>query len=142
MHHKWQLYEVWFRRYGAQQTEFLLIWIIFLPFYPPNNSENQKIPRDIIILHNFTENDIHMMYSSWDMERGRQNFLPFWTIFCPFISLTIQKIKNSKKWKSAWRYHHFTQVPQKPWSYAILSLKYGIFFFHTYSWTCLKNIFL
>ena len=99
MHHKWQLYEVWFLRYGAQQTEFLLIWIIFLPFYPPNNLENQKIPRDIIILHNFTENDIHMMYSSWDMERGRQNFLPFWTIFCPFTSLTIQKIKNSKKWK-------------------------------------------
>ena len=71
----------------------------FLPFYPPNNPENQKIPRDIIILHKFTENDIHMMYGSWDTERGRQNFLPFWTIFCPFTSLAIQKIKNSKKRK-------------------------------------------
>ena len=71
----------------------------FLPFYPPNNPENQKIPRDIIILHKFTENDIHMMYGSWDTECGRQNFLPFWTIFCPFTSLAIQKIKNSKKRK-------------------------------------------
>ena len=71
----------------------------FLPFYPPNNPENQKIPRDIIILHKFTENDIHMTYGSWDTERGRQNVLPFWTIFCPFTSLAIQKIKNSKKRK-------------------------------------------
>ena len=64
VHHKLKSYEVWFLRYGAQQTEFLLIWIIFLPFYPPNNPENQKIPRDIIVLHKFTENDIHMMYGS------------------------------------------------------------------------------
>ena len=59
----------------------------------------KKIPEDIIILHMFTKNDIHMMYGSWDMVRDRQNFWQFWVILCPFTSLTTQKIKISKKWK-------------------------------------------
>ena len=33
------------------------------------------------------------------MEHNRQNFSSFWTIFCPFPPLTIQKIKNWKKMK-------------------------------------------
>ena len=44
----------------------------------------KKIPGPIMILHNYTINDSHMTYGSWDMERSRQNFLSFWTIFCPF----------------------------------------------------------
>ena len=40
-----------------------------------------------------------MMYGSWDMKRDRQNFLSFWTICCPFTSLTTQKIKILKNWK-------------------------------------------
>ena len=42
----------------------------------------KKTSGDIIILHICTINDNHMMYGSWDMERNRQNFLSFWTIFC------------------------------------------------------------
>ena len=57
------------------------------------------------------------------MDSNRQNFLPFWTIFCPFTPLT-QKIKVLKKWKKTWRYHHFTKVYQKLWSYALLLLRY------------------
>ena len=37
MYHKWQLYDVWFVRYGTQQTNFFLILDLFLPFYPSNN---------------------------------------------------------------------------------------------------------
>ena len=107
----------------------------FLPFYPPNNPENQKIPRDIIILHKFTENDIHMMYGSWDMERGRRNFLPFWTIFCPFTSLTIQKIKNSKKWKKCLEISSFYTSASKTMSMChtvpeIWHVMDVIFYFH------------
>ena len=40
------------------------------------------------------------MYGSWDMEYNRQNFLPFWTIFFPFNSLTTRKIKILKNWKN------------------------------------------
>ena len=39
-----------------------------------------------------------MRYGFWD--RVRQVFLSFWTIFCPFTSLTTQKIKFLKKWKT------------------------------------------
>ena len=122
---------------------------------------------------------------------ARQNVFSFWTIFCSFTPLTMQKIKILKKWKkrleassfptsapqmtiissmipdiwsttgrifchfgllfaplphwqpkkskfwknetNTWRYHHFTQVYQKSWSYAILFLRYGttdIIIFH------------
>ena len=81
----------------------------------------KKTLKDIIILQRFTINDSHMIYAFSDMERNRQNFLSFWTIFCPFIGG-----KKSKFWKTEkrpWRYHHFTQVYQKSWSYAILFLR-------------------
>ena len=34
--HKWKLYDVWFLRYWAWQTEFFLILDNFLPFYSPS----------------------------------------------------------------------------------------------------------
>ena len=36
-----------------------------------------------------------------------------------------KKIKFQKTEKKPWRYHHFTQVYQNSWSYAILFLRYG-----------------
>ena len=75
VYHKWKSYDVWFLKYGVQQTEFLFILEHFLPY-------------------------------------------------CP---LTTQKIKILKKWKkSACRYHNFTKVYQKSWSYATLFLRYGM----------------
>ena len=68
--HKWQSYDVWFLRYGAQQTELFVILGCLLPFYPHNNPENQnfetmkKTPGDIIILHMCTINNNPMMYGS------------------------------------------------------------------------------
>ena len=109
VYHKWQSYDVLFLRYGVQQTEFFVILDHFLPFYSPNNSKNQnfqktkKMPGDIIILRYYhyhcNINDNHMMYGSWDMKHNGQNFLSFWTVFCPFIPLKKQKIKILKKWK-------------------------------------------
>ena len=48
------------------------------------NWKEKKKPGDIIILHMRAINDNQMMYGSWDIERNRQNFLSFWTIFCQF----------------------------------------------------------
>ena len=59
----------------------------------------KKTTGDIIILHMCTINDNHMMSDFWDMEHNRQNFLSFWTVFCPITLLTTQKIKILKKWK-------------------------------------------
>ena len=45
----------------------------------------KKKPGDIIILQICTINDNYMIYGSRDMERNRQeDFLSFWTVFCPF----------------------------------------------------------
>ena len=44
---------------------------------------------------------------------NRQNFLSFWTIFCPFTLLTTQKIKSLKNWKKRQEILSFyTCVPQ------------------------------
>ena len=89
-YHKWQSNDVWFLKYWAWQTDFFVILDRFLPFCPPNNPKYQsfekffKKPGDIIILHMCTINYNHMMHGSWNIERDRQNFLTFWTIFCPF----------------------------------------------------------
>ena len=102
MYQKSQSYDVWFLQYGVQQTEFSVIMDCFLPFFPPMDPENQNFEKmkktleDIIILQMFTINDSHMIYGFSDMECNRQNFLSFWTIFCPFTPLTTQKIKILK----------------------------------------------
>ena len=112
--HKWQSYDVWFLRYGVQQTEFFVILDHFLPFHLPNNPKNQnlekmkKTPGNIIILHKCTITDNYITYGSWDMKHDRQNFLSFWTIFCTFIPLTTQKIKILKKWKTPGDIHKWT----------------------------------
>ena len=73
----------------------------------------KKVLRDIINLHMCTINDNHMMYGSWDMEHDRQNFLSFWTVFCPIVPLTTRKIKILKKWKKGLQIPSFyTWVPK------------------------------
>ena len=86
------MYGSWDMKHDGQN--FFVILDRFLPFYPPNNPKNQnfeklkKTPGDIIILHMCTTNDNHMMYGSWDIQHNRQNFMSFWTIFCPFTTPT------------------------------------------------------
>ena len=101
---KSQLYDVRFLKYGAQRTDFFVILDHLLLFYPPNNLQSQnfqkikKASRATTILQVCTINGNHMMYASWDLVGERRNFLRLWTVFCPFNSLTTQKIKILKKW--------------------------------------------
>ena len=55
-----------------------------------------------------------MLYYSWDMARDTCNcYFSFWTIFCPFTPLTVQKMKISKKWKKNLEILSFyTSVPK------------------------------
>ena len=106
------------------RTEFFVISDHFLPFYPTNNPKNQNFEKmkkalgDIIILHRCNTNDNHIMYSSSDTRQDRQHLLSFWTIYCPFTSLTTGKIKILKKW-------HFTHMYHKWQSYDVWFLRYG-----------------
>ena len=97
------IYDSWNIRCDRQN--FLSSWPIFCPFTPLTTQKIKilkywkKSPKDINISHMCTINDNHMMYGSWDLERDRQNFLSFWTVFCTF-TLKTQKIKTLKKWKN------------------------------------------
>ena len=81
--------------------KFLSFCIIFYPLSPLTTRKIKilklrKAPGDIIISHICTINDNHRLYGYWDMERDGQNFLSFWTIFCPFTPLTTWKMKIKK----------------------------------------------
>ena len=97
----------------------------------PGNQENQtfeilkKIPGDIIILHMYHKWQSYDAWF-WDVEHNRQNFLSFWTIFCPFTPLTTQKLKFLKKWKRPWRYYHFIHVHNKWQSNDLWFLRCGL----------------
>ena len=130
---------VWFLWYGARQQIFSHFGPSFALLHPPcpNNPENQnfekmkkkkKMPGDINILQKCTINDNHIIYGSWDMKCTRQIFFVILSHFLPFYppdSLKNENLKKKKK-KLPGRYHHFTQVYQKSWSYAILFLKYAM----------------
>ena len=83
-------------RYGAWQTDFFFFFHVepFSPFYPTsdhNKNQNfekmKKKTESIIILHMYTINDNHMMYSSRDMKHDGQNFLSLSMIFLFFAIL-------------------------------------------------------
>ena len=103
---KWRSYDVWLvpEIWSMWQTEFFVILDRFLPFYPPNNPKNQTFEKmkSLICLN-----------GSWYGACGRQNFLSFWTIFCPLTPLTTQKAKILEKTKKHLEILPFyTCVPQ------------------------------
>ena len=87
------------------RQNLLSFWTNFCTFTPLKTQKIKilkkwkKNPGDIIILHMCAINENHIMYGSWDMERGRQNFLSFWTNFCTFTPLKTKIIKILKKMK-------------------------------------------
>ena len=104
------MYGSWDMEHDRQN--FLSFWTFFYPFMPLTTQKSefrknekkkqQKTPGDIINLQKCTINDNHIMYGSWDMKQDRQNFLSFWTVFCPFTLpslFTTWKIKILKNWK-------------------------------------------
>ena len=96
VHHQWRSYGVWFLRYKAWQRDFFVIVGHFSPLMLltiQKMEKKKKMHGDIIILHLHTINDDHMIYSSWDMECHRQNFITFWTIFCSFTPQQQRKTK-------------------------------------------------
>ena len=97
------MYVSWDMEHGRHN--FFSFWTIFCLFTPSNNPENQnfkkmkKLPRNIIISHKYTKTHDHMLCCSLDMAHNGINcYFSFWAIFCPFTSLTAQKI-NFKKIK-------------------------------------------
>ena len=132
--------EIW---YMTDMLFFILDY--FLPFYTLTahqfqNLNLKKMKKNHWIYHHFTQvyqKSWSYTNCSWDMACDTCNcHFSFRAIFCPFILLTAQKIKISKKWKKVWRYHHFTHVHQKLWLDNVPFLRYGVRQMgrHTYRW--------
>ena len=88
----------------CQRYNFLLFWPFFTLSSPwqPRKSKFWKTEKYTLRYYHFTHvfHKWLMMYGSWDMKRDRQNFLSFWTVFCPFTppnNPKNQKLKKRKK---------------------------------------------
>ena len=108
VYQKPELYEVQFLRYGGTYN-FLPFWVIFLPFYSPNNPQNKNFEKmkkasgNVII---YTCVPKSQSYDVCFMQyRVLQTyFSSFWAIFCHFTSLTTWKLKFGKNTTNTWRY--------------------------------------
>ena len=96
VHHKWRSYDVWWDMVHDRQIFFFFFFFMlshFHPFIPLVTTIKIKILKkwkkteSIIILHMYTINDNHMMYSSRDMKHDGQNFLSLSMIFLFFAIL-------------------------------------------------------
>ena len=71
---------------------------LFFPLLSPYGPRKLQLKRKWkkhLRYHHFTNiNDSHMMYGSSDMVCNGQNFLSFWTIFCPFTPPNNPKNQN------------------------------------------------
>ena len=76
-----------------------------MPFYPPNNPENQtfekmkKTPGGIMILNVSIINENHIWCMIPEIWSAPDIFLSSWAIFCPFTPITARKMKISQKMK-------------------------------------------
>ena len=120
-------------RYGSWDTEsdnFLSFWAIFCSF-TPQTTWKIKIKKKCMEISSFYT-CLPQMTIIWCM------FPEIWSVadiivyyFGLFFALLpLNSPKNPKKKKkmkkSLWRYHHFTQMYQKLWSYVILFLSYDV----------------
>ena len=126
-HHRWKSYDVWFLRYGAQQTDFfshfgLFFALLHPPLLPPNNPENQKFektkktPGDIITLHKCTKKSWSYAIFSSDKTSDRCNcYFSFWAIcflWCQFMMQLMYRhfrVQFDDSWfifhSSSWHFH-------------------------------------
>ena len=113
------------------RCNYFSFWAIFCPFTPLTaqkikilkkwkkhleiSSFYTSVPKIMIICYTVPE--------IWCMtDVITFHFGPFLALF-PANSPKNQNLK--KKWKKSWRYHCFTIVYQKLWSYAMLFVRYG-----------------
>ena len=92
---------------------------------PPMDPENQNYEKlkkkKAWRHHHFTQVfQISWSYAiySLDMAHNRFNHFSFWIIFCPFTSLTAQKIKILQKWK---KHHKITSFYNSAPKFIIMS---------------------
>ena len=130
VYHKWRSYHNNFWNVRCDRQKCLSFWTIFFPFsllktWKIKIFTLKKTHGDIIILYTCTINDNDDV---WFLRYGAHQ-----TIFChsgPFFALLplygSRKLKFRKNEINNWIYYHFTNVHQKSWSYAILFMRYSI----------------
>ena len=110
-------HDLWFLRYGVQQTDFFVTLGHFLSFYPTNNSKNQnseKLKKCLEIPSFYTSgsNNHMQVWQVMDIRYSR-----WWMIFIFYFGLLFTlfhpispKNQNLKKNENIRRYHHFTHL--------------------------------
>ena len=114
------------------RQNILSFWIVFCPFTHPLTTQKRNIlkkSKNGLEILSFYTGVPNMMCSPkiWSVsDKKFYYFGPFFALLPSNSPKNEKFLKNEKK--NTWRYHHFTQVYQKSWLYAILLLRYVAFF--------------
>ena len=106
-------------------------WTTFCPFTPLTDQKIKFYKKwrkglEISSFYTIAPKTMIICYTVPKIWQVTDNSFSFWAIFCPFTPPHSPKNQNFKKMKKkAWRYHYFTIMCQKSWSYAILFPRYG-----------------
>ena len=139
IHENHMMYVSWDMEHNRQN--FLSFWTVFCALSPPPSPSprpytltTQKIKvlkkwKNFLEILSFYTN-VHKWQSNdvWFLRYGAcwTKFFVILYPFLPFYPPNNLKNKNFEKLKkSTRRYHHFTMVYQKSWSYAILFMRYS-----------------
>ena len=113
----------------CDRCNYFSFWAIFCPFTPLTTQKvkTKKNEKNTWRYYRFTK-AYQKLYCSWWHVTDVIVIFYFGLFFVllPSPSLTAQKIKILKKWKTAWRYHHFTYVYHKLWLDDVQFLRYGV----------------
>ena len=94
VYHEWQPYDVWLLTYRAQRTDFFVKKIKILKNWKKNTKRYYHFTQ--VCQKSWSYPILFLRYGTWQINC----YFSFWAIFCPFTSLTAQKIKISKKKKN------------------------------------------
>ena len=130
MYHKWKSCDVWFLRYGAQQTFFFSFWTIFCPFTPLTTRKKnlKKKKENAWKYHHYTQ--VCHKWHTWCMVPEIWSVTQFFVIlghFLPFYNTNnpetqiFEKMKKKKTPEEIIILHVF----QKLWSDDVRFLGYG-----------------
>ena len=114
----------------ARCNFYFSFWTIFYPFTPLTAqkmriSKKWKKRLEISLFSTSVPKIMIIGYTVPEIWCMTDVIITFLGYFLPFYPRTAGKMEMSKKLKNASRSHHFTQVYQNSWTYAILFLRYG-----------------
>ena len=132
-----KLFVIFVMKYNRQNFFYLgLSFALVPPYHPPYQPQKRKFQKkeerikrlEILLFYKSVPKIMIICHTVPEIRHMTDVIVIFYfgLIFTLLPPKQHEKLKLNKNEKNTWRYHHFTKVHQKSWSYTILFLRYGM----------------